>query len=94
MADWFDADGILREICSFIDVLDEEVATIHRRIAALAVRSRPPDWSYAGMLAMLVESGDIVDVYDIYATIKEWRDDPELANAQFDDWNAARLAKS
>ena len=93
-ANYFDTDAILRETCRWLEVLPEELTAIKKRLAALAVRSRPPDWGYAGMLAMLVESGDIVDVYGIYATVKEWRDNPESANTQFEEWNAARLKKS
>ena len=93
-ANYFDAVGILRETCRWLEVLPEELIAINKRLAALAVRSRPPDWGYAGMLATLEESGDIVDVYDVYATVKEWRDKPELANAQFEKWNSHRLAKS
>ena len=94
MADYFDLEGILRELGRWLEVLPEELTAIKKRLAALAVRSRPPDWGYAGMLATLKESGDIVDVYDIYATIKQWRDDPDLANAQFEKWNSHRLANS
>lgn len=91
---YFDVRGVLKKMAEKIDILPQEVTAIERRLNALATATRPPNWGYAGMLAELVADKDIKDVFDVYATVKEWRDNPALANTQFDSWNAARLAKS
>jgi hypothetical protein len=90
----FNAGAVLAEVAKNIDMLPEEKRAIEKRFNALAVATMPPVWGYAGMLLALVNDKDVKDVFDVYATINEWRRDPELTGKFFLDWNAERLAKS
>ena len=96
MANFLDANEVIREIGADVKMLPEEVDAVIQRVFALAVASKPPDWGYAGMLADLVADKIIVDVYDVYAQIKYWQVFPgmQLAFQQFTRWNERRLAKS
>ena len=82
----FDTDAVLRQVATVITLLPDEVRAIQARLEALATATRPPVWGYAGMLLLLAQDGDIGDVFDVYATIKEWVENPKLANTLFDDW--------
>jgi hypothetical protein len=93
MINLFDVIGILQTM-PISDILPEEIKAIQKRLDALAVMGKAPNWGYAGMLSSLAADRDIKDVYDVYATINEWRKDLKLAGQQFDIWNADRLAKS
>ena len=90
---YFDALAVLEKM-AMKDILPEEISAIKRRLDALAVAGKAPNWGYAGMLASLAVDRDILDVYDVYSTVNEWRKDLKLAGDQFDLWNADRMAKS
>ena len=76
-----------------IDILPEEIQAVEKRITALATRTVPPVWGYAGVLLDMVEDGDIENVFDVYGEIQDFIDHPDMAEREFREWNAGRLAK-
>lgn len=90
---WFDTDAVLAEMGELIDILPEELAAVEKRLTALATRSVPPVWGYAGLLMELVVGGDIMYVSEVYSAIEEWIRHPGVAEKAFRDWNTERLAK-
>ncbi len=91
-AKWNDAKGIISELD--IGLLPEEVAAISKRLFALAVATKPPDWGYAGMLRDIVESEheQIVDVFGVYHLMNLWVEKRAETEEMFMRWNAARVA--
>lgn len=92
MANFLDANEVIREIGADVKMLPEEVDAVIQRVFALAVASKPPDWGYAGMLADLVEDGAISDMSGVDAQIKLWRNSPDAAFKEFTRWNERRMA--
>ena len=91
--DWTDADAILKEMATMIDMMPEETEAVYQRLLRLAASTVPPVWGYAGMLLALAKHGHMDDVFQVYAEINMWRDDPAHADELFQNWNAERLAK-
>ena len=91
-AKWDDAKGIISELD--VGLLPEEVEAISKRLFALAVATKPPDWGYAGMLRDIVEGEHdvIVDVFDVYHLLKLWVEKRDETEEMFMRWNAARVA--
>lgn len=91
VVEWFDEVGLVNKLGHEIGLSESQVTDVIGRITVLATRSVPPVWGYAGMLVDLEAAGVIDDRADVDVIIDGWRDDPELAEAQFRIWNEARL---
>ena len=82
---------LIAEFGEDIGMLPGEVESIHKRLYALAVATKPPVWGYAGMLEEAVADERIIDVYDVYRQIKKWIDHPDYALDNFTGWNERRM---
>lgn len=90
---WFDAKAVLDEVAMYVPISGKEVEEIHKRLLALATRTTPPVWGYAGMLLDAAKDRDTEDWCHLNFLITHWENSPILARKEFDDWNADRLAK-
>lgn len=93
VAEWFDEEGILRQLANELIISTADVDSIKDRLFLLSLQTVPPDWGYAGMLMSLAEADVINNVDDVNAMIDHWENNPQLAEDQFRIWNDARLGQ-
>lgn len=93
VAEWFDNEGVLREMANYLPISSDEIDAINSRLLVLSTQTVPPVWGYAGMLLSLAKVDVIDDFDDINVIIAGWESDPALAEEQFRVWNEARLAE-
>ena len=91
--DVFAYGQVLNEVAARIDIDVPDIEGVLARLMALAARTRPPVWGYAGMLLALVESGDILDLEGLLAEVTLWEYNPADANVFFNEWTKENVGR-